>query len=458
MKPTFVDNIEKRVAMLPALFLLLIVAFSSCLKDDLKNVGFLPNDDLNQYVVVDTLTFTAKTVRKPAVESTNFLISPLGSYLDPVFGKTSASIATTLSLTVIDPSLGGYYDIEIDSTNLYLSVEDKYGENEEQEISVHLITEQIEDSTVYESDQEFTFNPFELGKVTLAKFNYLDSISIQGEKYAPGIKIPLYKAAGNLLFKDPYQFKNLTSHSEYRNRINGILIKSDPNNLTGNGGIGNVVLSGNSSFIRVYYTKKSSGESLFYDFRFTGGGATHVGLFNTDYSGTDVESFIEDENKSADFMYLQSMGGCYIEFSVNNIASLVAENKVILHKAELFLPSENDIDQPFAPHEELSIAILNQNNEERFTLDGLEGSAHFGGQYDRGANEFRFNLTRTFQNILNEIADGKKDTIAKFNIIPSDFNAGYEAASPNRTIIAGTNNALLDRQFKIIFSYTPLKQ
>ena len=50
-----------------------------------------------------------------------------------------------------------------------------------------------------------------------------------------------------------------------------------------------------------------------------------------------------------------------------------------------------------------------------------------------------------------------KDTLTKFNIIPSAADAGYEAASPNRTIVAGTSNPLLARQFKIIFSYTPLK-
>ena len=65
--------------MLPALFLLIIAIFGSCQKDELTNVGFLPSDDLNQYIVTDTLSVTAKTLRNPAVEATNFLVSPLGS-------------------------------------------------------------------------------------------------------------------------------------------------------------------------------------------------------------------------------------------------------------------------------------------------------------------------------------------------------------------------------------------
>ena len=442
--------------MFPALFLLIIAIFGSCQKDELTNVGFLPSDDLNQYIVTDTLSVTAKTLRNPAVEATNFLVSPLGSYLDPVFGRASASIISTLSLSVLDPALGGYSDIEIDSSNLYLTIENKYGENEAQEISIHLLTEQLEDSTIYESDQVFSYNPFAIGKSTINSFNFVDSLSIQGDNFAPGIKIPLFTGAGNLLFKDAYQFGDMESHASYRDRINGIVIKSDGDNLTTNGGIGNVILSGQSSFIRIFYKKISTGESFYYDFKFSGGSAIHTGLFSTEYSGTQVEPFIDDESKSSDYMYLQSLGGCYIEFSVNNLASLVAENRVILHKAELIIPSENDIDQPFAPHEELTIAILNESGEEKLTLDGFEGSTHFGGTYDFDNSEYRFNLTRTFQNILNSM-ETNKDTLTKFNIIPSAADAGYEAASPNRTIVAGTSNPLLARQFKIIFSYTPLK-
>ena len=82
----------KRVTVLPALFLSLILLNVSCKKDVFTNTGYLPGEELTEYVSIDTLPIIAKTIREEKVRSNGFVASPLGAYIDPVFGKASASI------------------------------------------------------------------------------------------------------------------------------------------------------------------------------------------------------------------------------------------------------------------------------------------------------------------------------------------------------------------------------
>lgn len=87
------------------LFVATLVLFASCDKD-FNELGADLIGENNFDFNSATYTVTAYNQEVDVVQSDNLVVNPLGIYENPVFGKTSASFATQLSMDTYNPTIG----------------------------------------------------------------------------------------------------------------------------------------------------------------------------------------------------------------------------------------------------------------------------------------------------------------------------------------------------------------
>ena len=445
----FENTLAKRV-LLPAFFFLGALLLFSCQKDDLINSGFQPEDQLS-LITTDTFSFEATTIKEDSVLSFGYLYQLLGNMNEPVFGETKAGIATQLFLLEEDPSLIDASDIQIDSTLLVLDIQDLFGEDNPQDFKVQLITNFIDTADEVYSNQIPEVDPFEVGLATNVTINLTDSVAIDGENFAPGLVIPLYNTFGDFLMNNNRQA--LLSNTAFAEFIQGLYITSNSSFSPGEGGVVRLNLNSSATFLRVKYSSISTGEKYHSDFRI-GQAAAKYNTFMSNNTGAEIESFFDNPVKSSDKLFIQSNAGAFIQLDFPFLKKLAEQELIIINKAELVIPVENDNALPYAPHPRLFITRVDEEGDEQITRDQFEGDNHYGGRYDETNSEYKLRITREVQAIISDFRDGKTP-LSQFHLIPGDVIPGGAAINANRTIVSGTDKTE-DQRFKIEISYTPI--
>ena len=132
--------------------------------------GLEINPDSNNLEAFSTDTFELNTFpvysdsvkTDELVGSSQFISgsgSPLGNYIDPVFGEVNASIYTQIRLEQaydFTPSNGTIDDIVVDSVVLYLAVDGSFSTLNEQEFIVEIINEDFYKDSNYYSNQSLS--------------------------------------------------------------------------------------------------------------------------------------------------------------------------------------------------------------------------------------------------------------------------------------------------------------
>ena len=76
------------------LILLIGISFNGCKESDTLGGNLLPADDQSQFKSSGKFNLTTFTIKEDSIKSDDLSSSLLGSYVDPVFGKTNASFLT----------------------------------------------------------------------------------------------------------------------------------------------------------------------------------------------------------------------------------------------------------------------------------------------------------------------------------------------------------------------------
>ena len=188
-----------------AAFLLLTVAISTtgCKKPEQNiGLGIQPEEDILNAHYTDTVSIEAYTLIEDSLRMDDFSRSLLGNQLDPIFGKSSASIFTQLRLTSSNVDFGDIDLLEVDSIILSIAYgDDIYGNRNSQYFSVHEIEEQLFIDSVYYSNQKVAFNPTNLVNNTLEP-TVIDPTAttiVDGESVTGLLQIPLTPALGDQL-------------------------------------------------------------------------------------------------------------------------------------------------------------------------------------------------------------------------------------------------------------------
>lgn len=441
----------RKAKQFSALFLGIILACVSCKKEE-GDLGLLvqPQEDRLNIVVSDTSTIRAFTVLEDSLRSDEYLIDLIGSYVDPSFGVSTASIYTQIRMEseAVDFTSvsGSVAETVVDSIYLYLDLNGNYGTLDPQTFEVFRITEDLYLDSSYYSNSVIPNDGVDLvevgaGTIVPDPFNFS---TVDGDLINPVLKIKLANSLGDALVAESGS-GNLADNTSFTDWFKGLYIRvNNASQSSGEGSILYLDLLNSYSRMSMYYRYTFTGEEDTLKFNFNIN--TSCARFNSashDYAGTVIESQLLDTTEGNETIYLQCMSGVKSKIMLPFLGEL--PDSIVVNKAEVVLPYDYFESDPYFPHVQLYLLGIDDEGASYFLEDFFEGETLYGGVRDNSNKEFRFNIVKHVNNVLT----GAKSNNGLFLISTSAM------VSANRTIINGVNSTNKNKM-KIIFTYTKL--
>jgi hypothetical protein len=433
------------------IFFLAAGLFSSCKKKTPENIGlpFLPGSDLLNANFTDTLTLRTHTVRDDSLRTDEVTPMLLGVINDPVFGLTRSSLFTQIALSKTNPSFGNNPILESAVLSLVYNNKQYYGNlSTAQKFDVYEVSQNLyKDSSYYSNKLSQYYTTQIIGSANVIP-DVNDSVMVGTSKFPPHLRINLSTVMFQHFLDDPAYTASYNSNASFISVFKGIYIKSSSAPSSGQGAILYFDLASAYTRLTLYYHNDSI-DSLSCNFPITKDVCARYTHFEHDYSSV---SGITNQLNTADtiqesYVYVQPMAGIRTKITMPYLTSMFGGHKVAINKAELVLPvdpaSFSGTDSVFSPHSKLVVTIA--DNVLHILPDYFEGASYFGGDYDVSAREYRFNISRYVQQVLN----GTKANLGLYLI------TGSRPTTANRVKLMGGDKANSTRM-RLKISYTPL--
>ena len=435
------------------LFLVVFSSFTvfllnSCEKDNEFGIEINPDSNTLGAIYSDTFSIHTFSVISDSIRTDELNgPSPLGNYIDPVFGEVNASIVTQIRLEQsysFIPDNGDTNDIVIDSVVLYLAIDGYYGDIDEQEFKVEILDEDIfKDSTYYNTTNIITKTE-DISNGLSIESNPLFPGYFSGslvDKAILGIPLnieefarPIVNESGNSTLDGN------DGDNEFLTFFKGIKISSSKGI---NGGLYYINLLNSFSRIRLFYRDtsgiSSEHDTLDFDFNIN----SNCGYFHKvehDYTGTEIENIVNQPSLGQNQFFIQTLGGVDGRITIPSLDSLIAK-PILINKAEIILPFEDYLLTTTHPLLALFISRKNSEGEYEFLPDLFEGS--IGGNFNVVNKNYTFNITRHLNEVVSEKAIN--DTIRVF--------PNGNGITANRVVLNGMNSTKKDKA-KVVISYT----
>lgn len=387
-----------RLRHLLQLFTLAVVLFACKKPDSGVGLGLQPDSDVLTLVTVDTLTLEFSTVDEDSLATDELSSAVLGNMFHHRFGTTRASFASQLRLSAPNIDFGA--NAVADSVQMKLH----YSGGAWGTLTQHtLMVSPLSDTLSLDSNYYSNYTPNTTGEnlVSLNQgpllLNPSGDVIVGDDTTASYFQVDLNTAWGQtLLDQDTSTF---SSNSDWLEYFPGVVVSS----LSGQGAVG-VDISSGLSVIRLHYHNDT--DTAFYDFQFAPLSA-RVNLFEQDLVGP--LSVFNTPNSGAsipgdEFLYVMSSGGVKAKLEIPHLENLndsLGEGRAI-QKAELILPlDEKYYDARQGAHQMLFILTEDEDGNAISTPDQASSAVNIDGFYDATNKEFRFNISRTIQQILN---------------------------------------------------------
>ena len=381
------------------LFLVSALLLTNC-KDKNNDLGLEiqpPNDKLNVYSN-DTTRVIAYSQLVDSVKTDETSLSLLGSIVDPVFGRSTASFYTQFRLSEVAYDFGTTpYP---DSLVLALDYSGFYGDsNSAVTVKVYELAAKILIDTVYYSHQTLETKTTLLGEKTFVP-DYSSDVVIGEDTLAPHLRIRLSDLSQNLAIKlliAPAD--SMDNNTSFLNYFYGLYVTAED---AGSGGqIIYFDLMSSLSEMQLYY-HNSTEDSLRFDYLINSN-CGRFGHFTHDYSlgSPDFISQVVDKDTSlgGDHCYIQALGGVKTFVRFPDIKNYYANGKIAVNEARLFLSA-------YEPAPALEIArqlvMVQKTADSSYTIldDQLNGADYFGGHYDDSLHGYWFRITSTIQELM----------------------------------------------------------
>jgi hypothetical protein len=394
---------KRKALMLSVIF---FTAFFSCKKDGELYPKFNAENLLVSFT--DTFSIKTKVVRHDSIDTYNVESNLIGIYNDSIFGLSSASFYSEITLSGANVNFGT--NAVIDSVVLslkYKSPVDFYGElSSPMNINVYQLTEEIS-GTEYNSTQDLNFNPSPIG-------TYNDSIYIDKtveliydndtSNYDPHLRIRLNDAVGQSLLDAGDDGQVIVNNSALKTIFKGLYItpSTTVTNSTLQKGKGAIVyFDVNSSLSTVTLFYHNDTETTSYSF-IMNTESKKYNRFDHNYAGTDVEKHLNNTSSlDPTTTYVQAMGGVRTKIEIPNIKQLAAIENVIINKAEIVIPLKDNSDATLQAIQTLALTGINASGDPVFLIDNFEGTDYFGGTIDPVNKTYTFNIARHLQQLIN---------------------------------------------------------
>jgi hypothetical protein len=423
------------------IILISLFIFQSCKNPDDLGLELQDNSGLGGNFT-DTTSILSHIIKDDSLVTSNLSRYLTGDFSDPVFGRTTSSITAHALLSKEDVNFGT--SLSLDSVVLVLGyVSDAtvrfYGDTSSTfQTNIYRINEKISADSVYYSNKVISYDPAMIGSATYkAKPN--DSLIIQNiraglpdtiTKVAPQLRIKLNDAFGQeLLSKSGSQ--ELRSNVFFLDYLKGLHIVTTK--VSGDGGIMAFDLTNSGRAAIMLYYKTATDTSNF-AFNINSGSA-RIMHYTHDYTGTVISQQLADTTLGQNQLYIQPLAGLRAKIAFPHLKHLQDSGLVSVNKAEMFIKIEGGSDASLAVIP--AVILLGEN---------ADGSEFIISQanYDATNKQYKIELTRTIQDLMNGVLDVKAIYLEGRN----------KQILANRSIVGGASNA--SYQMKLNIRYTKL--
>lgn len=426
------------------------ITVSGCKKpeDDL-GLDLLPGDPLG--ILIDTNTLRAYTFEDTTIRTSGLTRQLLGSYLDQQFGLVKAGIVTQLRLSA--NNIGGGQDnsgLVADSLVLSLAFDGAnyaYGNLNPQVFQVFELTEVLSLDSAYRTDDVpitlTTDLAAEPGRaITPQPFT---KPYISGDSLVPQLRIPLDRLLA-ARFLDAFGTSSMADNTAFLEFFKGLYVTVDNGSqLPFQQGILYFNLLSSATKVTLYYrnTLVDPLAPLSLDLLINSNSVHYSVVEHDRTQATDLglPAALADTTAPAPVVYVQSLGGTRTAIRFPDLMEHAGTNRV-LAKAELVVPVLGPAYPYYPPPVQLFLFRKDSADKDVFLPDQLAGIGVIGGTYRSAEQDYRFNITRYVQGVLN-------------GSIPNDgieILSGGSGVSANRVLMAGPDRAENPMRLRLTFT------
>lgn len=440
---------------------LLFILLVSCKKTD-SDVGkdILPEEDILGATYCDTASITAYSILDDSIRTDESYVGSvanlIGSIVDPVFGRTDASVFVNLSNPNNTTNLGFGSDPKLDSVVLMLAYQKDvyYGDlTDPLQLNVYRLTEPLYyDSSYYSYTQKACDYAQDLtysgsGKTT----GYAPSTEVyDGDtKYAPHLRVRLKNEVGQQFMDDTTKLASTTTLQAF---FNGIQITTKNTVISGNdyGVIGYFDLTSPLSKVSIYYHNGTNLTIKRIDLTMTSSSAKY-NHYQHDYTNAapEYKSQLDESNTTNGNanLFMQGMASSKIKIAFPQIKHFSDSGKIAVNKAEIVFKVDKsanyfDAAKFFIPGRMALEGLTSANVTQSLAIDQSYDLSGQWGYYDSDNSEFHFPVSYSLQKMANGEYSDFKFTMRLFQ----------HHTNPARVVLGGKNNSTYPAKLKIWYT------
>ncbi|MEA3476642.1 MAG: DUF4270 domain-containing protein [Bacteroidota bacterium] len=439
------NKIFAEIKLVLLLVIIAIIGFIACKKEpDKVGVSIRPEEDVVNALYYDTTSIIAYSVLEDSVRTDETKISLLGSYLDPVFGKTTANIYTQLRLSENGYDFGD--NPVLDSLVLSMDYNGYYGDtNTQLQIKIYQLGESMFKDSVYYSIHNIPNEGVELANLSFYP-KPTQPVAVGDDTIPAQLRIQMSEEFGNALLNASSSV--YLDNESFQEFFKGFYMATEA--VGSDGSILYFDLLSTQSKMVIYY-RNDEQDSLQFTFVINDNCARFMNYNHYEYIDANPDFKAQvlngDTSLGDQQLFLQAMGGVKTLIKFPYIKNLVANGRVAVNEAKFVI---NDVEETedYPPPGRLVVVGINEEGKNYILPDQFE--FYYGGYYDTTKNQVIFRITRYIQSLLEE--DARDYGLYLFIV-----NASLVA---NRQIVNGPipNPPIpYSKRLKLNLTYTPVE-
>ncbi len=360
-------------------------------------------------------------------------VNLIGSFNDPLFGRTDGSFAAQLRIAS-NPDFDT--TATLDSLILRLTYKEIYGDTATaQTLKVYEMLGDLE----YDAKYMSTYNLKALASTTpMGSASFIPRFKTDSAKtdtVTQYVRFHIDPAVGNRLLK--FDSLQMVSNEEFLQHFKGIYIEATPVNRKGT----LIGLSTTSTAMGLYYHTATK-DSLFFPYNVSANSA-NVAAFDHNYQKSNFIAHLNQDVIQDTLIYLQPTGGTKVKVDIPSLAKWKDSTQYVIDRASLVFYVDTistDMDRYNIPSR-VYLKYMDSSGTETFPKDSELSSNYYGGYYDSSTGSYTFNITRHLQQIIK----GEVETTS-FYLVPAD-----RSGSANRVVLKSGNSS---QPIKLQVKYT----
>ena len=418
-------------------YFFLAISFLACFSFACKNpdeigADVIPAGSQLNLILSDTSTVVSQTALEDSVRGDELSLSLLGSYNDPVFGNSTASVYAQVYLSGT-PDFGTV--TQSDSFVLSLSYSGYYGDTlSSQIVNVYRLSDDMYLDSSYYTFKTFADNGIPIGSMTYQPHPN-QNVVVDTTAESPQLRIRLDQTLAD-------QLMALNGHAEFSTNdlwiayFKGLRIQATRLGLPDTGSIS--YFNFYNSKLTMYYHDTSNTIKT-YNFSLSGARVNH---FDHDYTGTAVGMQLTDPTSGDSINYLQAMCGVKTKITFPYFKNYLDSGKIVINRSEVKIRIQSGSGSSFAPALNVFLLAIDSLGHVYFPADYYESGSAYGGTVGSDGVTYTFNIARQLQRVLN-------GTVKDYGYYLVTSGSSVEA---NRTIIGSGKNATYPIRLQLYYT------